>query len=164
VLSGSLPQSNSSARDYPKAREAANQATELDADFPWSQALLGQALLLQGKPREAIAYFEKTLRQTDWPVSHGYLGCAYAAAGDRAREEAALKNLSDLATRQYVSPIWRAWIWVYLNEKDRALAEFDRALAERDILCLFMKAGPLLDSLRGEPRFQALLKKLGFPE
>jgi hypothetical protein len=67
-------------------------------------------------------------------------------------------------TRQYVSPFWRAWVWAYLNEKDRALSELERGLVDRDVFCLNMKTDPILDSLRGEPRFQAVLKKVGFPE
>jgi hypothetical protein len=74
-----------------------------------------------------------------------------------------LKELDDLATRRYVPASAQAYIWRYLNEKDRALTQLERSVVERDPTCVWFKVDPAFDPLRTEPRFQALLKKIGFP-
>ncbi|HWY85530.1 MAG TPA: tetratricopeptide repeat protein, partial [Gemmataceae bacterium] len=152
------------ARDFNKAIESARQAMEVDPNYPWSYATLSLSLILQGKPAEAIPQGEKMLSLADNPWSRLNLACAYAAAGDRAKAEAMLKPLDDLATRQFVSPYSRAWPWALMKEKDRALELLERAVAERDPSCLNIKVDPALDGLRREPRFLALLKKMAFPE
>ena len=65
-----------------------------------------------------------------------------------------------MATRRYVLPSAQAYIWRYLNEKDRALTQLERSVVERDPNCIWFKVDPALDILRPEPRFQALLKKV----
>ena len=52
---------------------------------------------------------------------------------------------------------------VYLGrgEKEKALEWLEKCYADRDVQCWFLKVEPLCDSLRTEPRFQALLKKVG---
>ena len=152
------------ARDFNKSIEVSRQAMELDASYPWSYQLMGWSLLMQGKPGEAIPQFEKQRSLADFPWTRSYLGCAYAAAGDRAKAEVVLKDLEDLATRQFVSPMSQAVIWSFLNEKGRALELLERAVAERDPSCIALKVDPAWGSLRTEPRFQALLKKVGLDQ
>ena len=102
---------------------------------------------------------ERTLGEN--PISRISLGCAYAAVGDRVKAEAVIKELDDRATRRYVPASAQAYIWRYLNEKDRALAQLERSVVERDPGCVWFKVDPAFDILRPEPRFQVLLKKIG---
>jgi hypothetical protein len=51
-----------------------------------------------------------------------------------------------------------------LGQKERALELFEQAVDERDPACLWMKCSPGYDPLRTEPRFQALLKKVGLDQ
>jgi len=149
------------ARDFNKGIESAKQAVELEPGYPWSYGALGWSLLMQGKPGEAIPQFEKQRSLADNPWTRADLACAYAAAGDRAKAEAGLKELDDLATRQFVSPYNLALVSAFLNEKDHALERLERAVAERDPNCLWLTVDPPWDSLLSEPRVQALLKKVG---
>lgn len=55
-----------------------------------------------------------------------------------------------------------AAIHVYLGEKERALALLEKSYDERDDSCAMLKVDPIWDSLRAEPRFQALMKKMAF--
>ena len=152
------------AREFDKAIESAKQAMEFDASFTWSYHVLGWSLLYQGKPGEAIPHFEKARRLMDFPWTMLNLGCAYAVAGDRARAEAVIKDLDDLATGQFVSPICKGYVWTFLGEKARALEQLERCVAERDPYCVNLKTDPAFERFHAEPRFQALLKKVGFPE
>jgi hypothetical protein len=53
---------------------------------------------------------------------------------------------------------------VGLGEKDRAFAELNKAYENRISSLLYLKVEPQLDPLRSDPRFQELLKKVGFPQ
>ena len=54
-----------------------------------------------------------------------------------------------------------AMIYAYLGEKEKALNNLERACQGRDFLVPFVKADPIFDSLRGEPRYHAILDKMG---
>ena len=147
--------------DFNNAIKSAKQAMELDPSYPWNYAALGLSLVAQGKPAEAIPPLEKLVSLAPVPLTRSQLACAYAAAGDRVKAEAVLKKLDELSTRQFVPSSSLAFIRLSLGQKEPALELFERAVAERDPMCLWMKFEPGLDSLRREPRFQALLKKVG---
>ena len=71
-----------------------------------------------------------------------------------------LERLDGLSKDRYVGPIYRAVMWVGLGEKDKALEDLEKAYLARDPAMGFLKVWPILDSLRSESRFQALLKKM----
>ena len=152
------------ARQFDKSIEVAKRAVELDSRHPWAHHVLGWSLFHQGKPREALPHFEQARKLGENPVFRMTLGCAYAAMGDRAKAEAVIKELDDLTTRRYVPASAQACVWTYLNEKDRALTQLERSVVEHDPFCVGFKVDPAFDSLRPEPRFLVLLKKIGFPE
>ena len=148
---------------FDKAVEYSRQAIDLDSRHPWAYHNLGWSLLLQGKPSEAVSPFEQLQKLGENPNFRMDPGCAYAALGDRAKAEAVIKELEDMARHRYV-PAWtQGYIWLYLNERDRALDLLERSVAERDPNCIWFNVDPALDSLRNEPRFQALLSQIGFP-
>ena len=61
--------------------------------------------------------------------------------------------------KRFVSNIYAA-----LGDKDKALAELEKAFAERDWELHGLKVDPLMDSLRDEPRFKEMLKRLNLPQ
>ncbi len=50
-----------------------------------------------------------------------------------------------------------------LGEKDKAFAELNKAYENREFFMILLKVDPRLDPLRDDPRFQELLRKVGFP-
>jgi len=147
--------------DFNNAIKSAKQAMEMDLSYPWNYGAIGLSLTAQGKPSEAIPQLEKLVSLVSVPLTRSQLACAYAAAGERPKAEALLKELDDLSTRQFVPPSSRGFIRLSLGQKERALELFEHAVDERDPSCLWMKCSPGYDGLRTEPRFQALLKKVG---
>ena len=51
-----------------------------------------------------------------------------------------------------------------LGEKDAAFAWLEKAFQEHPIYLVYLKVHPLFDSLRGDPRFDALVKRIGIPD
>ena len=96
----------------------------------------------------------------DLPIYDGCLGYSYGILGDRAKAEQVLTHLNELAKQRYVSPQALITVYVGLGEKSTALDWLEKSYEDQDIACWYLKVDPVYDSLRNEPRFQALLKKL----
>src|SRR2546425_3918084 len=62
--------------------------------------------------------------------------------------------------RDYVSPVALATLYLGLGEYGQALEWTERAYEERRGWLAYLKVNPLLDPLRGQPRFEALVKKM----
>lgn len=110
---------------------------------------------------ESIATLQKLVELTAGSVvSLSYLGFAYGLAGMKDEAFKILERLDGLSKDRYVGSLWRGVVWLGLGEKNKALENLEKAYAEREGAMAFLKVQPILDSLRSEPRFQALLKKM----
>ena len=72
-----------------------------------------------------------------------------------------LRELEEMAKRQYVNSSAFAAIYLGLGEKEKALDWLDKAYGNQESACWLLKVDPIYDSVRKEPRFQAILKKIG---
>ena len=90
----------------------------------------------------------------------GHLGCVYAMAGRREKALEMLGRLRTLSKERYVSPLCSALIHVGLGEKDQALADLESARRKGVPFMVHMRVTPLLDSLRSDPTFTALMSKV----
>ncbi len=92
------------------------------------------------------------------------LGRAYADGGDKAEATKVLDQLRARMRDEYVSPGSVATLYVGLGEVDEAFAALTEAEAQHSYLVAWWKVDPDLDPLRSDPRFTALLKKVGLDE
>ena len=114
---------------------------------------------------EALTYLRKAVDLTDrLPVHVGWLGHALARSGATAEARALLQELGKRADMEYVPPVSRSWIAMSLGETDRALDCFDQEYGDRGVYLFAASALQAFDPLRSEPRFQALLHRMNFPE
>jgi tetratricopeptide (TPR) repeat protein len=90
----------------------------------------------------------------------GLLGYAYAISGDRPKAEQILRELEELAKRQYVSSTAFAMIYLGLGEKEKALDWLEKSYENQESACWYLKVDPIYDSVRNEPRFQVLVQKV----
>jgi Flp pilus assembly protein TadD len=115
---------------------------------------------------EAIAEFRRALElESQNPEIWAGLGHAYAVSGNRTEALKVLEHLKQLSTHAYVAPFNFAVIYVGLGEKDQAFAWLDQAYADRSYyMAVYLTTDPRLDSLRSEPRFADLLRRVGLPK
>jgi adenylate cyclase len=149
------------ACQYDDAIAQARKTLEMDPNSAISHVLLGLSFLKKGDTVSAIAELQKAKAPNPGAWYQGYLGYAYAISGDRAKAEQALREFEDLAKHQYVSPTAFATIYLGLAEKQRCLDWLETCYEQQDSACWYLKIDQIYDNIRGEPRFQALVEKVG---
>ena len=153
------------ARRFEEAIPFYRRVLAVDANHHLTLWFLGEALVELGKYDEGIAALEKALELSN-RISRllGYLGYAYGRAG---RDDDGRRMLAELEARArdgYVPPYFAALIHCGLGETKRALDQLERAFAVRDTMIRDLKADPHWDRLRSEPRFEALMLKMAYPQ
>jgi tetratricopeptide (TPR) repeat protein len=153
------------ARRYDDAEAQARKTLEMDPGFYLAHYYLGLALQFKGHLSEAIAEYQRAVDLNGDPYSLAALGQAYARnrQGDEARK--VLARIRDEANSKYVAPYALAILLAGLGEKEQAIGELEGALRDDTKNYLFaIKVDPMLDDLRGQPRFEALVQKVFEPK
>lgn len=133
---------------------------ELEPDYALGHWALGLAYEQKGMYEEAVAAQRRAVSLSGGSVLiKSTLGraCALAGRTDEARE--VLGEL--LAAR--VSPFRVATVQVALGDAEGAIEQLDKACRERDHWMVWLKVDPMLETLRPDPRFEALVQRVGFP-
>jgi hypothetical protein len=90
-------------------------------------------------------------------------GMVYAAQGKRSEALQTIKELEEISGRNLSEAHWIAKIYATLNEKKMAFSWLERGLATGAI-GVFYKDDPVWDSIRSDPRFTHLLRRMGIPQ
>jgi adenylate cyclase len=149
------------ARRYEDAITQIRKTLELDSNNGFAHSILGWCLIWKGSKAEAKSEFQTATTLDDLPWYKSSLGYACAVSGDRAKAELVLRELEDVAKQRYVSPANRAAVYLGLGENEKALDWLEKAYKERDPIFWWINGDQLYDSVRNEPRFQALMQKVG---
>jgi tetratricopeptide (TPR) repeat protein len=151
----------SCAHQFDEAEKRARKTLEIDPRFFLAHYYLGGILQLRGHLNEAIPEFQKSVELNNDAYSMAMLGQAYARNGQKGEAQKILARLTEEAKSRYVSPYAWAVLYSGLGDKERAIDELERAYETGDTNYLFVvKVDPLLDDLRGDPRFEALVQKV----
>jgi adenylate cyclase len=145
---------------YGAAREQALKALDLDPNFYVAHWALGWIDIEAGKSSNAIAELEKARVTDSPPFVAGWLGYAYAAAGERSKAQATIVELNQISARRFVSPFCTALIYLGLGDTEQALDGVDKAYEARSQWLIQLKVDRIFDPLRSDPRFIKLLKKV----
>jgi tetratricopeptide (TPR) repeat protein len=150
------------ARRYDDAIRACQEALELDPDH--LLALWFQALSEEQKHQfpEAIVKWEKAVKLSDGPLYRGQLANAYALTGNRAKALKILEQLKALSKEKYVAPVDIAIIYTGLGDRNSAFRWLEKAYQERTAR-IHEVSEPHFDSLRSDPRFPDLMRRIGLP-
>jgi len=149
---------------YDEALDQAKKTHDLEPNHPLGSWMLSQAYIYKGMYGEAISLNEHWLH--DDPTNQFALrdaGIAYAKAGRRDKAEEMIGKFRELAKTQYVPACRIAGIYVALDDKDKAFAELDKSFEARDWELHRLNADPYWSSIRNEPRFKEMLKRLNLP-
>ncbi len=156
-------------RDYDRAIEQYRKALELDLNNPYTHELLGNAYEQKGMQKEAVTEWSKALRLTEDNESATMLERIFTASGFnaalRSLWQKKLEQLNERAKRgEYVPAMNYAFAYTRLADKEQAFAWLAKARQEHSRLKYDVNLDPIFDSLRADPRFQDLLRRVGLPQ
>ena len=138
---------------------------EFDPNFWMLHWGIGLGHQQKGRFEEAIAELGKAVSLSGGNTrSMASLAYAYAVAGERGKALKIRDQLNELSKRIYVPSFDMAVVYIGLGEKDEAFTWLGRAYEERFGWLIFLRVIPWFDSLRDDPRFQDLVRRMNFPE
>jgi tetratricopeptide (TPR) repeat protein len=147
-------------RRYDDAIEKARKVAELNPAYFPAHVCLGLAYEQKHEFASAIRELQSATGFCR-DKCFGLIGQVSALAGDRP---AALDALHKLKQRQYVSPWLVAIVYAELHDKDQAFFWLEKAYRDREHDLVFSNVWPMFDSLRSDPRFQDLIRRIGLPQ
>jgi serine/threonine protein kinase len=149
------------ARRFDESIGKVRKVIESDPEFSVAYWIQSGSLLAKKMWGEAITTIQKFVELTAGSViALSTLGFAYGSAGMKDEALKILERLDESSKDRYVGSFWRASVWLGLGEKNKALENLEKAYLERESMMAQLKVWPFFDSLRSEPKFQALLKKM----
>jgi TolB-like protein/Tfp pilus assembly protein PilF len=148
------------ARRYDEAIQQLQNVIKLEPDDSVGHAYLGYTYAAERMHPQAIAEYQKSISIDGQTTSvQCYLGYALAQSGKKSEAQAILDKLK--STKEYVSPAELAILYAGLGDKEGAIAALEKAYAAHDLQMQFLKVDPHYDSLRSDPRFQDLMRRVG---
>ena len=151
------------ARKYDESIAVSQKIIEMDPTFSGAFCIMAYAHRAKGQFKEAIRGYHEAIRLGDKSTSiQIYLGEAFVGNGELKKAQSMLKQLQ--TTKEYVSPAELAILYGALGDTESAFASLNKAYEDRDLQLQFLKVEPSYDRLRGDPRFQELVRRVGLPE
>lgn len=147
---------------FDEAETQAKQVISRDPNFARGYQVLGEIYQEQGRFADSIGNFQRAKQISDDTISEMALGHVYAAAGRNGEAEKIAAELERKVMKKEISPFLPAVVYAGLNDKDKAFYWLERAFQERSNWLTLIKAGRRLKNLRDDPRFDDLLKRIGF--
>jgi serine/threonine protein kinase/Tfp pilus assembly protein PilF len=143
--------------------EQFRKTLEIDPNFSVTYLFQAGALEATGRLEEAVDSLNKLVLLTGKsPFALGYYGGALALAGRRDEALKIRDDLVELSQKRFVSPFYIAMIYVGLGDQEKAFENLEKAYEERESFMAFINTWPVLEGLRPDPRFQDLVKRMGF--
>jgi TolB-like protein len=147
------------SRQYDQALSLIRRVRALDVTPPDWSFLLGDVYAEKGMYADSISEF---LKSGDGPDSLGHLGNAYARAGRVAEARKTISRLEDYVRKDGVGRYEIALVYTGLGQKQEAFKWLEEAYNTHDVGLVYLKIDPCLDPLRSDPRFDDLMRRVGF--
>jgi serine/threonine protein kinase/Tfp pilus assembly protein PilF len=141
------------ARRYDEAIEALKKANDMDPSKSEGSGYLRWVYWEKSMYDEALKLFTEKNNQLS-------LGITYALMGKKDEAQQVLDHWIKRSKQEYISPYRIAQFYFALEENEQGFKWLDKAYGERDHLMCYLKVDPSLDTVRSDPRFKELLKKM----
>jgi eukaryotic-like serine/threonine-protein kinase len=152
------------ARQYDLALDLQRRALDLQPDYADAHQYLGEAYLAKGMLQEAMAEFQAIVRfGGNTGAAWARIGVVHARLGESREALALVRQMGERSTAQPIAAASIAILYAELGDTAEAIDWLERAWADRlrNTGLSLAKTSPLYDVLRSNPRFQALLKRMG---
>jgi TolB-like protein/Tfp pilus assembly protein PilF len=161
VINADLGMNYLYARRHDEAIAQLRKTLEMDPGYYYAHVDLGQVFAAKGAFGEAISEYQKARALNDDPFVLGLFGHAYASSGNKTEALEVLDQLKKLSQRRYVSSYSFALVYLGLGDKGEVLRWLEQSYQDRAGADIgWIRVDPLLDPLRGDPRFEAIAEKI----
>jgi len=147
-------------RRFDKAVERLRDVIQMDENYSMAHFRLGLTFAQQRDFKNAVKELDRSTQLSGDRDTVAALGYVHGLAGDSAGANAALDELEERENAGFVSAYDRALVNVGLADHEAAIDWLERAYEERSYWLIYLKVDPVLDPLRGNPRFIALVQKV----
>jgi TolB-like protein/tetratricopeptide (TPR) repeat protein len=149
-------------RQYEKALQGFREILKFEPNYYRAYTGMGRAYSLLGRHVEALAMLEKGRSMADEvPNILAAMGHVFGLSGDHASARGILAQLEARSREVYIPCTCFAIVHLGLGEHEQALDWLEKACAQREMTLITLKMHPIYEALRNEPRFQAVLRRLG---
>jgi len=151
------------ARQYDQAIETLQKTIEIDPNYSFTHYVLGLVHIQKSMYDEALLEFQKERKVSKAynPMLESSLGVLYMHMGKRVEAEKILDDLIERSKKTYVCPFTIACLYFALEQDEQGFGWLDKAYEEHGYWMPLAKIFPTLDRIRSDPRYIALLKKMG---
>ncbi len=139
---------------------ARNEVQHNDATLVW---IAGDVYVYKGMQAEGVKEWERALLLWGDKKSATEMQQVFHRGGFRAVLERNLSDVQTTAATKYVSPIEFAFCYARLGRKDETIRYLERAYREQTPFLVHLPHDPNFDFVHSDPRFQAIIKKMGLP-
>jgi TolB-like protein/Tfp pilus assembly protein PilF len=151
-------------RDYDRAVEQLQKGLELDPNFVAGHGALARAYSEKGMHEEAIRECDQAARFSGGTaLIRVVLGAVLANAGQLDKARRVLEELKRQPKPDYPLLAYVAALHGTLGEKEEAFDLLEKAYEQRNIFLAYLRS-PTFDSLRDDPRFADLCRRIGLPQ
>jgi tetratricopeptide (TPR) repeat protein len=151
-------------RQYNRTIEEGKKIVEIDPTFANVHIHMSQAYLYSGKYDLWLDEWEKTATLNDDPEDLALVRAVrkeYSKSGFHAAMTRLAELQQEQSKRFYIDPAFIAADYAIIGDKDQAFAWLEKAYAEKSVFIEYIKAVPHYDSLRSDPRYTDLSKRMG---
>ena len=151
------------ARQYDAAIAELRARAEIQHQNSYIQWLLSEAYRFKGMQKEAAQHAEEMFLAEGDKQSAEAVRRAAGRGDDAPLAEIFLKQDQERARKQYLSPIHLAYDYALLGRKEETLRALEDGFRERDPMLVFLQKWQAFDCLHSDPRYRALVAKMGLP-
>ena len=149
-------------RRYGDAIREATSILRADPKAAYVRLIRAQAYSMSGDQEAAIQDITSAVATEPQPHLLAYLGLVLAKAGRRAAADSVFREFGILAKSAYIQPYTHAVVSLAKGDRSGALEWLEKGIEARTEEVVFLKVDPEMDPLRNDPRYQALLRRVGF--
>jgi len=161
IINANLGQAYINTNRYDDAIAQLRKTIEMEGSFYFAHQMLGEALDLKGQIPEAITEYEKAIALNDDPIPKALLGHLYGRIGRKDEARKILEELRQTREQRYIEAYGLAIVYLGLGDRNETFNWLEQGYRDRDgYYMAVIRIDPVLASLHGDPRFEALAEKI----
>jgi len=147
--------------DYEAATKQLKSIIEMNPKFSLAHLWLGRTYQGRKMYADAILEYEQTGGFRQWVPTIAAVGNVYGLQGKTDDARKVLAHLDVTSRERYVTSYGVALVYAGMGDKEQAFLKLERAFSERSHWLVWLNLDPRWESLRADPRFDELKRRIG---